>query len=92
MWLYEKALGARLVADCTWPVEARFLVACVMDDPEERRWEGPYPLLDVASVRLGAGLDPLASGKRLARELPEHHPMGDTRQSARLFLEALGVR
>lgn len=88
-WMYWKERGATLVADCPWPVEARFLLECIADAPEEREWQGPYPLLDVASVRLAAGLDPLGTGDRLVNELPIHDPLADARQSARLFVEAL---
>jgi hypothetical protein len=80
---------AVLVADCAWPVEARFLARCVDDSPRVREWQGPYPLIDVASVRLAAGLDPLATVERLPGELPVHDPLADARQSARLLIEAL---
>jgi hypothetical protein len=88
-WQSARERGAVLAADCCWPVEARFLAACVDDDPEARRWEGPYPLHDVASVRLAAGLDPLGTVERLPGELPIHDPLADARQSARLLIEAL---
>jgi len=63
-WLYWKDLGAVLVADCCWPVEARFLIACVDDDRSGREWEGPYPLHDLASVLLANGANPLAVTER----------------------------
>jgi hypothetical protein len=90
-WVHWKARGAMLAADCAWPVEARFLAACVDDQPEQRAWEGPYPLIDIASVRLAAGLDPLATVERLPSEMPAHDPLADARQSARLLIEALKV-
>ena len=88
-WWKSKQDCPVLVADCPWPVEARFLLACVEDAWPTRNWEGPYPLIDVASVRLAAGLDPLGQGDRLPGELPAHDPLADARQSARLYLEAL---
>jgi hypothetical protein len=88
-WEYWKGQGAVLAADVPWPVEAHFLSECVADRPQEREWQGPYPLLDVASVRLAAGLDPLATVDRLPSELPAHDPLADSRQSARLLIEAL---
>jgi hypothetical protein len=88
-WGYWKAQGAKLAADVPWPVEANFLSACVADDPVANEWQGPYPLIDVASVRLAAGFDPLAKEERYPDELPEHNPLADARQSARLLLEAL---
>lgn len=88
-WQRWKAKGAALAADCCWPVEARFLIQCVHAEPDEREWAGPYPLIDVASVRLAAGLDPLGTEARRPDELPAHDPLADARQSARLLIEAL---
>jgi hypothetical protein len=90
-WVAWKEQGVLLAADCLWPVEARFLAACVDDDPIAREWSGPYPFIDVASVRLAAGLDPLETVGRLPRELPAHNPLADARQSARLLIEALDL-
>lgn len=91
-WLDWKLKGAVLVADCAWPVEARFLIACIEDNPVARQWQGPYPLHDLASVFLAQGKDPLATHSRQENELPLHDPLADARQSARLFLEALHAR
>jgi hypothetical protein len=88
-WQRWKEQGAVLVADCCWPVEARFLAACVDDHPNEREWQGPYPLHDVATARLAAGYDPLETCHRLKDEEPAHHPLCDARQSARLYVDAL---
>lgn len=90
-WSYWKSAGAVLAADVPWPVEANFLSACIADAPEVRAWQGPYPLIDVASVRLAAGLDPLGTEERRVGELPAHDPLADARQSARLLIEALAV-
>lgn len=88
-WLEWKKLGAVMVADCAWPVEARFLNHCVNDNLIKREWEGPYPLHDLASMMLVKGLDPLATNLRLENELPAHNPLCDARQSARLLIELL---
>lgn len=87
-WLTWKERGAVLVADCQWPVEARFLLACVDDDPDTRTWQGPYPLHELASFMVAAGMDPMATYDRLPDE-PQHDPLGDAKQSARLLIEAL---
>jgi hypothetical protein len=89
-WSYWKGCGAMMVADCGWPVEARFLAACVDQEPS-RAWRGPYPLLDIGSILLARGLDPLACYPRLANELPEHDPLCDAWQSARILIESLGL-
>lgn len=88
-WLEWKAKGAVLVADCCWPVEARFLAACVDDNPIQREWEGPYPLHDLATLILATGGDPTATRDRLPEETPQHDPLCDAKQSARLWLANL---
>jgi hypothetical protein len=91
-WMRWRAMGAILAADCPWPVESRFLAACIDQTLPSGKWSGPYPILDVVSVRLGAGESleqAMESGERLPRELPVHNPLADCRQSARLLLQAL---
>lgn len=83
-WLASHKDGALVVVDCGWPVEAGLLSACVADDPA-RAFCGPYPLHDVASLLLAAGLDPLASYAETV--LPgeghrKHHPVYDAHVSA----------
>lgn len=88
-----KARGATLWADCAWPVEARFLAQCVDDDVKARGWEGPYPLHEIATLALMCGRDPLVTLDRLPNELPQHHPLNDARQSARVmidYMQAIG--
>lgn len=88
-WLFWKERGAMMIADCAWPVEGRFISRCINDNRCERNWLGPYPLHDVASMRLIKGLDPLATVSRLPDELPAHHPLHDARQSARMLMEII---
>ena len=88
-WVEWRAKGGVLAAECAWPVEARFLSACVDDLPDFRREQVPYPLVDISSVLLAGGVDPLETHPRLANELPVHHPLADARQSARLLVAAL---
>lgn len=77
-----------LAADVPWPVESEFLMQVICDD-RSRITKAPYPLIDVASIRLAAGLNPLVSERRFADELPVHNALADARQSARLLLESL---
>lgn len=88
-WCWWKKEGAVMVADCNWPVEARFLSQCVDDAKEVRNWEGPYPILDLGSILFANGKDPLAEFPRLPSELPKHHPLMDARQSARILMETI---
>jgi len=85
-WERAKRHDAVMAADCCWPVEAKFLEeCCALDD--SREFKGPYPLLDIASIRFAAGLDPIGNAPREASELPVHDPLCDARQSARLLSE-----
>lgn len=88
IWEGWRDKGAVLAADCVWPVEANFITACI-EDVQSRREQGPYPIHEIASVLLAAGIDPLKTRKRYASELPVHHPLADARQSARLLVTAL---
>jgi len=85
-WGLWKRNGAKLAADVPWPVEGRFLNECVRNFGGE---DGPYPLIDVASMRLAAGLNPLETLAREPDEMPAHNPLNDARQSARLLFEVL---
>lgn len=80
--------GVIFAADCPFPVEARFLLECYRDFPEQVVL--PYPLIDVASVVLAAGGDPIGTFPRLnENEHPVHDPLADARQSARILVESL---
>lgn len=88
-WMKAKSEGAIMAAECLWPVEAGFLIRCIHDDIENRRWSGPYPIHEIASFMLSAGMDPMATYERNSSELTAHHPLMDTRLSARLLAQAL---
>ena len=78
-----------MAGECIWPVEAGFVEACVKQEIQDRKWAGPYPFHDIASMMLAAGMDPMATYERLPAELPAHNPLGDARLSARLLAMAL---
>jgi len=82
------------LADCGAPVEAGLFRACVEDDLEARQWLGPYPLHDIATALLLAGLDPLASRfllGRLPAEMRPHNPLDDARASAACWRMARAI-
>ena len=88
-WLEAKALGTTTAwADCAFPVETSFLSACVGDCPDDRRWEAPYPLHEIATVFACHGMSPTDTYDRLEGETA-HHPTGDARQSARILSQVL---
>lgn len=78
-----------MAVECGWPVEARFLNACIDDDRGARNWSGPYPMHEIASIMLSAGMDPMTTYDRLPCELPAHEPLADARLSARLLAQVL---
>lgn len=90
MWHTAKEVfpDITMAVECGWPVEANFLRMCIDDLPDDERFSGPYPLHEIASFMLTAGMDPMATYDRLPDELPKHHPLKDARQSARLLFEA----
>lgn len=81
--------GILMAVECGWPVEARFLIECIQDDPATRNWRGPYPMHEIATLMLAAGMDPMATYDRTPEESPAHEPLADARLSARLLSEAL---
>lgn len=92
--------GILMAAECGWPVEATFLSQCIRDgnpfnelgskcETWPREFAGPYPLHEIATLMLAAGMDPMATYDRLPSELPKHDPLADARQSARLLAGAI---
>lgn len=51
--------NAYAVCDVGFPVEARFLAACVGLDSKENTFKAPFPLVDISSLLLAKGIDPL---------------------------------
>ena len=80
--------GAPLIAHVAWPVEARLLLDMF---PGEDIWHGPFPLIDVSSVLLAKGFDPLTVDGYLEAhsiDKPEgspHHPLYDARAAERCY-------
>lgn len=91
-WMEAKAAGSQMAAECLWPVEARFVRDCVMDDMSNRIWDGPYPFFEISSSMQASGMDPMGKYERHDSEQPAHHPLSDARLSARLLSESLGWR
>jgi hypothetical protein len=81
--------GINMFAECPWPVEGRFLNTCVKTDISKYIFEGPYPLYDITSMMAIAGLDPMATYKRIESEKPAHNPLSDIRLSFRLLCHSV---
>ena len=90
-WKFWKEKGAGMFVECGWPVEAGFIEECIHDDIEKRNWQGPYPMHEISSFLIAAGMDPMKSYDRIESELPAHEPLADSRLSARLLFDALDI-
>ena len=86
---YAIRMEIPIVCDCPYPVETSFLKVCVDTKADPRKGEAPYPLYDLVSILAMAGWDPMKTYSRQEDELPVHDPLADSRQSARLLMEAL---
>lgn len=81
-----------LIAHVAWPVEARLLLDVYSG---KRVWDGPYPLIDVASVLLAHGHDPLTVDGYLTKndiagpDGSPHHPLYDARAAERCYRHLL---
>lgn len=84
-----------LIAHVAWPVEARLLLDVYSG---ERVWDGPYPLIDVASVLLAKGHDPLSvDGYLTKHDIPvpadsPHHPLYDARAADFCFRHLMAAK
>lgn len=83
-----------VLVDNGYPVEARFLIQCQEDDLDERYWQHAYPMLELNSLLLAAGIKPLAVRYRMVEdelegEVLKHNPRFDAEVSARTAAKAL---
>lgn len=89
LWEQAKKQNAVMAVECGWPVEARFLSDCVKQDLPNRNFSGPYPLQEIATFMVAAGMNPMEKYERQPSESREHDPLCDSRLSARLLAMAL---
>ena len=79
-----------------YPVEYRFLLQCQDDDINTRYWEHPFPILELTSLLVGAGLGVQETKAKVMSELASvisgssHHPMYDSKVAAATAFKALG--
>ena len=81
---------AYAIADVPYPVECRLFQKCVEKDLKERAMSAPYPLLDLSSILLAAGVDPLASRIDLMPENTAgnvHNAIFDVEMSKEIFMQ-----
>lgn len=92
-WLAHRE-GAVCIADFGSPVESGLFRACVQDDPDARQWLGPYPLHEVGTALLCAGIDPDIDRVELSglTGLVKHNPVDDARASLACWEKAIRGR
>lgn len=79
-----------------YPVEYRFLIDCQNKDLKNRYWEHPFPILELPSMLIGAGMvkdsDRLRfiSGVVNSRAFVRHHPLDDAKATALTATAVLG--
>lgn len=80
-----------------YPVEARFLLASQADDIKQRGQYHPFPLLELNSLLLAAGIKPLAEKNRLVKaeisgqEILHHNPLWDAKVAVLAAVKALAI-
>ena len=96
-WFVEaKAKADYVLVDNGYPVEARFLIQCQEDNLDERYWQHAFPMLELNSLLLQAGIKPLAVRYKLVEEqlqgeILKHNPRFDAEVSARAAAKAINL-
>ncbi len=86
------AENAYVVADVAFPVEARLFQRCVLKNPKERRFQAPFPLLDLGSILFAKGIDPLTDRVSLSEaeeKAKRHNALSDAAMAAKIFHELM---
>ncbi|HSX48372.1 MAG TPA: hypothetical protein VLF41_02635 [Candidatus Nanoarchaeia archaeon] len=96
-WQWYKAAKEQadyVMFDNGYPVEDRFFIDCQDDDIDERYWDHPFPVLELASLLIQVGIKPLAVRYRLVEDeivgQPnlQHNPRFDSWVSALAAIKA----
>ena len=91
-WHYLQAHKEKsiIAADFGYPVEAKFLLECQLADLPSRKWHAPYPLHEVGTLLLAAGIDPDINREEYAEITGlKHNPLHDAYAAALCTLKAL---
>lgn len=80
----------RETADCVayveYPVETRLFSTCVMHNPEERQFLGPFPLYDLATLLESKSIDFDCNIQELSgMDLVSHDAMNDVKMCANVW-------
>ena len=89
--LWEELDGsAYAIGDVIYPVEAGLFRKCIELNPEDRYYKGPFPLLDISTVRYCKGLDPAGVGSAASADaLSESSERSKARHNALYDVETM---
>lgn len=78
---------AYCLADVAYPVEMGVFKKCIEVNENERRFMGPFPLLDLSSFLLAKGYDPLVNRLTLIEQekLNQHHALDDVKMTLEIW-------
>ena len=68
-------------------VECTVFYRCILENEKERGPEGPFPLLDLSSILIAKGIDPLAERTQLIdmQEKKMHNALTDVEVSIQIW-------
>ncbi len=81
--------NSQIWADCAFPVETQFLTDVAKDDLENREFEMPYPLYDIANF-IDIKIDRIELSE--LKNLKQHKPLHDSHASAVCIANYLSSR
>lgn len=89
-WSFWRAYAPNsyIIADVMHPVESRLFTLCVEQDVEHRVFQGPFPMLDLASMLYTVGINPLEAREKMVQPLDEgkqHSALYDARMAMAIW-------
>lgn len=96
-YVKNKTKADFVVVNNGYPIEARWLLAAQADDLDTRAEQHPYPLLELNSLLLAAGIKPLADknsfvSEEMAGQAKQHHnPLWDAKVAVTAAVKALTI-
>lgn len=83
-WSFYRNSGeCYCIGDVIYPVEAQLMRKCVEMDLKERKFQGPFPFLDLSSMLYAKGIDPSVERRQLVdcSKYQLHNALDDVRMS-----------
>ena len=83
---------AYVVTDVMHPVESRLFTECARNDLENRKFEGPFPILDLSSILYAKGYNPIADYSDILEEYDkniQHNAMDDVETIIKVYRKVM---